>query len=1336
MRKIVLSFLMACTSMLATAQLNMTLLDQIDYMPNANDVWGWVDPDDGKEYALVGLVTGVSIVDVSTPTNVQEVQFIPGPSSTWRDIKTWGNYAYVTNESSGGVLVINLSGAPNNITWTNWQPTIPGLGTLNKCHNLYIDEFGYCYLAGCNINSGGMVIADVFSTPGSPMYVGKGPAVYSHDVYARNNLMYGSEIYGGNMTIYDVTNKQNVTQLGQRQTPYAFTHNVWLSDDGNVAFTTDEKANAPIAAYDISDVTNIVELDQFRPLSTIGTGVIPHNVHVWEDWLIISYYTSGGIIADASRPDNIIEVGNWDTFFGSNAGFNGAWGAYPFLPSGNVLLTDIGSGLYVCGANYVRACWLEGKVTNAITGAAVSGASVSIASTQANAATTDLVGNYKTGQAIPGVFDVTVTATGYFPKTVQATLQNGVLTILNVKLEPLVINQFPAFSYTAPTSGCAPLTIEFFESTDIVASWQWSFPGGTPASSTEQNPTVNYTVPGTHSVSLQVVTQGGNTYNLSSNDLVVIAPSPAAVFSNSVDSTTVTFTNGSVNYNNLMWDFGGGNTSTEANPVFDFRYAGTYTVTLTVFGDCGVDTYTQDVTIGPFVPVASFGANIVSGCAPLTVAFTDQSTNAPTEWAWSFPGGSPGASTEQNPTVTYASSGSFDVVLVVNNAAGSTEAMEASLITINEAPTAAFGSAVNGPQVQFSDSSTGTGSYTWHFGDGNISTDANPLHTYAAPGTYTVVLTVENNCGSSTYEQDITISDFLPVAAFNADITSGCAPLTVAYADQSSGQPIAWSWAFPGGDPVTSFEQNPIITYHLSGTYSANLVVQNAWGTASIAQTDLITINTTPTVDYDFSVNGAEVTFTNNSDNADTYLWLFNDGSGNMSTELNPTYTFPGTGTYQVELYATNGCGTTTYTASVTIGAVAPTAAFVASNSQGCAPLQVQFSDQSAGEPTSWEWSFPGGNPSTSTEQNPTVTYDAAGIYSASLVVTNSAGTSEVSQLDIVTVNSTPTAAYFFTVDDVTATFLNISENADSYLWDFGDGTISTELEPQHFYAVNGTYTVVLTATNACGSTSFEQEVVIAVDAPQADFSADETQGCVPFEVVFADQSVGMVTGWEWTFPGGTPATSTEQHPTVVYDAPGTYSVGLVVVGPGGSFATSIADYIVVEDVPQAGFDFLYGNILEVNFTNTSQGATSYAWDFGDNMGTSSEENVVYTYQAPGTYEVTLVATNDCGESTFSQPVSPLGADAVNETGQFGYTLTAGPNPFGYQLWADYELNSRSSKAKLVASDVLGRVIGEVPVQAASGRVELGSLFQHAGVYYLRLVVDGHAGGAMKVVKL
>ncbi|MCB0613879.1 MAG: choice-of-anchor B family protein, partial [Phaeodactylibacter sp.] len=264
MKKTILLLLFAAVCQFANAQLNMTLLSQVDYSQNLNDIWGWADPETGIEYALVGLRNGTSIVSLENPSDAQEVAFVPGPNSTWRDIKTWGNFAYVTNETSNGLLVIDLSGLPDNVSYIEWTPNLPNLGTLSSCHNLYIDEFGYCYLAGCNLNAGGMLILNVDTQTGEPQFVSPAPAIYAHDVYTKSNKMYASEIYSGNMAIYDVSNKDNIQLLATQPTPFSFTHNIWLNDEETVAFTTDERGDAPVAAYDITDLNNIVELDQNR----------------------------------------------------------------------------------------------------------------------------------------------------------------------------------------------------------------------------------------------------------------------------------------------------------------------------------------------------------------------------------------------------------------------------------------------------------------------------------------------------------------------------------------------------------------------------------------------------------------------------------------------------------------------------------------------------------------------------------------------------------------------------------------------------------------------------------------------------------------------------------------------------------------------------------------------------------------------------------------------------------------------------------------------------------------------------------------------------------------
>ena len=420
----------------ANAQLNMTYIGQLEYAQDLNDIWGYAAPD-GTEYALVGTRTGFSIVSLEDPASPTEVAFIPGGSTTWRDIKTWGETAYVVCDNCpDGLLVVDLSDLPNSAPHY-FVTDIPNVGTLGPVHNIYMDEFGYAYLAGANLNNGGMIYYDCFTTPGTPIFAGLAPAVYSHDVYTRGNKMYSSEINAGVFTIYDVTDKSNTVALGSQETEFSFTHNSWLSDDGNILFTTDEQANAPVGAYDVSDPTDIITLDQFRPLETLGDGVIPHNVHVWNDYLIISYYTDGCILVDAAMPDNLVEIGNFDTFIPASTGFSGAWGAYPYLPSGLVLVSDIGNGLYVLEPNYVRACYLEGNVTDASNSNAIADATIVLETTNV-IDNSDAFGNFKTGYAISGTYDVTVSASAYEPQTVQATLENGEITMIDVALSPLV----------------------------------------------------------------------------------------------------------------------------------------------------------------------------------------------------------------------------------------------------------------------------------------------------------------------------------------------------------------------------------------------------------------------------------------------------------------------------------------------------------------------------------------------------------------------------------------------------------------------------------------------------------------------------------------------------------------------------------------------------------------------------------------------------------------------------------------------------------------------------------------------------------------------------------
>lgn len=754
MKRLIVTTTFSCFAFVLLAQLNMSLLSQIDYDQDVNDVWGYrSNGPDSTEYALVGTRNGLSIVSLADPENPEEVVFIDGPSSLWRDIKSWEDHVYVTNETSGGLLVVDMSQALDTITWYRWTPEVPVYGTLTDAHNLFVDEFGYGYLAGTNLPNSRTLIVDFFTDPANPAVVAVGPPVYAHDIYARDNKMYASEIYEGRMAIYDISDKQNISLLATQPTPSSFTHNIWLSDDGNVAFTTDERPNAPVAAYDISDLNNIVELDQYRPVATLGQGVVPHNVHVWNDWLILSYYDDGGIIVDASRPHNLIEVGNFDTFFG--VGFGGAWGAYPFLPSGLVLVTDIANGLFVLDANYVRACFLEGKVIDAITGLPINNVTVEIDSEQPNFATTFIDGKYETGQAIPGTFDVTFSAAGYATKVVSAELLNGEVTILNVELLP---NDQEVFFAADTNAGCAPLTVSFSdESLTEAASWTWSFPGGEPAISNEQHPEVVYSEVGVYSVSLEIEDSLGNTFEITREELIEVAASPVSDFSFEVFDDSVAFANNSVNATSYFWDFGDGISSTETTPMHTYSVSGTYEVTLTATNDCSSLSYTQEVVVVIPIDVA-FGVTQMVGCAPLTVTFTDETIADVATWNWTFPGGDPTSSTEQNPMVTYGQPGTYTVNLEVIDGQGNPFGLtQTDFIEVIPYPTAGFALDIVADSVFFTNTSTEAISYHWDFGDGTTSTEESPVHAYDSSGQYQVILTATNECTSVSFVQNVSV---------------------------------------------------------------------------------------------------------------------------------------------------------------------------------------------------------------------------------------------------------------------------------------------------------------------------------------------------------------------------------------------------------------------------------------------------------------------------------------------------------------------------------------------------------------------------------------------------
>jgi len=225
--------------------------------------------------------------------------------------------------------------------------------------------------------------------------------------------------------------------MGSVSTPSQFTHNAWVSDDGTHVFTTDEVSGGFIGAFNVSDPTNMFETDRIK--TSKGNDVIPHNVHVLNDFLITSYYRDGIVVHDAKFPDKLYEVANFDTSPLSGDGFNGSWGAYPFLPSGLILASDIEEGLFVLDIDYQRAAYLTGTVKDISTNSPIFNAEVKVLGTDLEAQT-NFAGGFEFGTLLNGTFDVLVAANGYSSDTIHnVELINGEITELSVELDDFYV---------------------------------------------------------------------------------------------------------------------------------------------------------------------------------------------------------------------------------------------------------------------------------------------------------------------------------------------------------------------------------------------------------------------------------------------------------------------------------------------------------------------------------------------------------------------------------------------------------------------------------------------------------------------------------------------------------------------------------------------------------------------------------------------------------------------------------------------------------------------------------------------------------------------------------
>jgi gliding motility-associated-like protein len=712
-----------------------------------------------------------------------------------------------------------------------------------------------------------------------------------------------------------------------------------------------------------------------------------------------------------------------------------------------------------------------------------------------------------------------------------------------------------------------------------------------------------------------------------------------------------------------QWDFGDNTTTGIQNPAKVFNTAGLFTTCLIVTDSLGnSDTLCLvDLIDVASSPTAEFSSVPSTGCAPVDVQFTDMSTagsNPINSWQWSF--GTGASSNLQNPQFIYNNINSYTVSLTVTDQNGcSDQVVKSGHVSVSGIPTAGFTTATTQycsfPATVNLANTTNVPSgaemkYQWYFGDGDSSSVQSPTHIYANPGLYDVMLISTDTSSTSNCSDTILISDYIEVfsnnnLAFAHSPTQGCDQVNVQFTNTTACPSTNWSWDF--GDNTTSTQENPSHTYSAAGTYDVIFTAIVDGVTLSDTCINCVTVNITPTADYTttgtiatcFLPITASFVGTSNNPNA-IYLWDFGDNT--TATAQNPSHTWTESGTYPVSLTVTSPEGCSKVIVKDTVFARPITESYIENRVSSCIGGEIQFLDSTASfyPITSWNWDF---EDTTSTDQNPTITFSDTGSYNVTLIVTNSLGcidtftnVAEVGDSLIIGFNANDTVVCI----DQDIDFTNLTAAAAAGLvsewsWDFGDGGSSSQFEPTYAYSDTGTYTVILTATyNNCDS---ELEFVdyITVGPPEADFEADR-DCAAPLQVTFIDKSIGAdIYSWDFGVPSMTDDTSNLANPSYTYPNSGTYTITLTAINSTtGCSHESVKTLILnsAEDVVVTLSDTAGCTPLSISVSNTSSLAT-YSWIAeGAIVNDSTLAQPTITYNTAGTYDsITLVVTHPTG---------------------------------------------------------------------------------------------------------
>lgn len=742
------------------------------------------------------------------------------------------------------------------------------------------------------------------------------------------------------------------------------------------------------------------------------------------------------------------------------------------------------------------------------------------------------------------------------------------------------------------------------------------------------------------------------------------------------------------------WTFEGGDVtaSSDQNPAgICYENAGVYAVTLQVSNPDDTDeiTITDYITVTECLspPTADFNGDTLLICEGECVDFQDVSIGDGIDtWEWTFNGADITTSNDQNPTdICYASAGSYDVTLFVSNAAGDDQITLENYITVEvcgSPPLADFMTNLQnicvGDCIDFSDESLGSNITDWEWvfegAETGASTDQNPVDIcYANPGSYDVTLIVTNAEGTDqiTIEDYITVEDCSapPVADFLTNVQNICVGDCIDFIDSSEGANITdWEWEFNGAETALSADQNPAdICYQTEGSFDVTLTVTNDNGSDVITLEDFIVVQACAGPQADFTASetviceGDCIDFTDLSiggGGSPSYSWTFTGADNPDSDFQNPAgicYSTPGQ--YDVTLEVSDGVDVDQITIPnfITVETCAPEPDFdleiEASANVICVGDCVDFEDITvSGDETitDWMWSFPGGDPAMSFNQNPLeVCYLNVGSYDVTLEVEVDGATADSTFSDFITVVDTcgPVANFDYTPIVCLGqcySFTNTSIGGDEYFWTFEGGLPETSEEESPseicYLDQTGTFAVTLTVVNEFGSSTSITQQITVVNPPIVNAGPDQTitQGTSTTISVSAGTGAGSITWqpFEEVVCFSCPSTS-----TVPIQETTTFVV--FYEESGGCQASDTVTVFVLEDVFSAG--------VPNSFSPNGDGVNDILYVRGNNIS-----------------QLRLIIYNRYGQKVFETNTKSEGWDGTMN----GRELNAGV--FGYYLEANF----------------------------------------------------------------